>query len=361
MTVPQGGKAIIINETGGSDKLVYTESRPVPKPGPGQILVKNDYAGVNFIDTYFRGGLYPLASFPHVLGQEGLGSVVEANGNDLGFKEGDRVVWMAGGSYAEYTAVPAARTIKVPAGLDEQHVLGGFLMGMTALSLIQEAYPVKKGDKVLLHAAAGAMGLLLSQLLRSLGAYTIGTAGSPERCQLAKEAGANEVIDYNANPGGEWVKKVLGLTGGEGVDVVYDSVGKTTWEGSLEAVKRKGKGMLSPCYLPAPVRTKSDFTNMNVFVFVLLLVVYWGNSSGPVPPINLTRLAPKSLSIQRSTLMAYIVTRAEFETYANKAFDLLKSGALNVKVHKVYDLKDAKQAHDDLEGRKTSGKLLLKI
>ncbi|RMZ88980.1 hypothetical protein DV736_g3791, partial [Chaetothyriales sp. CBS 134916] len=331
MTVPFVGKAIIIDETGGSDKLVYTDSQPAAKPASGQILVKNDYAGVNFIDTYFRSGLYPLTSFPYVLGREGIGSVVDANGNDLGFKEGDRVVWMAEGGYAEYTAVPATRAIKVPTGLDEQHVLGGFLMGMTALSLIQEAYPVKKGDKVLLHAAAGAMGLLLSQLLRNLGAYTIGTAGSAERCQLAKEAGANEVIDYNANPGEKWVKKVFELTGGEGVDVVYDSVGKTTWEGSLEAVKRKGK------------------------------VIYWGNSSGPVPPINISRLAPKSLSIQRATLMAYIVTRQELETYANKAFDLIKSGELNIKVHKVYDLKDVKQAHDDLEGRKTSGKLLLKI
>ncbi len=173
-------KAILLPEAGGADKLQYTDSQPVPKVGEGQILVKNDYAGINFIDTYFRTGLYPSPTgFPLILGQEAVGTVADANGNSQGLKEGDKVVWMKGGGYAEYTAVPADRTVKVPEGVDDQQAVGGFLMGMTALSLVKEAYPVKKGDKVLLHAAAGGMGLLLCQLLRGLGAYTIGTAGSP--------------------------------------------------------------------------------------------------------------------------------------------------------------------------------------
>ena len=249
MSVPSSMKAVIISETGGADKLQYTDSQDTPKPGDGQILVKNDYSGINFIDTYFRTGLYPSPTgMPLILGQEAVGSVVNANGNSQGLKEGDRVVWIKGGGYAEFTAVPADRTIKIPQGVDEQQILGGFLMGMTALSLVKEAYEVKKGDKVLVHAAAGGMGLIICQLLRDIGAYTIGTAGSAEKCKLAKENGANECIDYNENSGEAWVKKVKELTGGEGVNVVYDSVGKTTWEGSLDAVKRKGKGMLRLCH-----------------------------------------------------------------------------------------------------------------
>lgn len=237
-------RAITLTETGGPSVLTPTKSHPVPKPKSGEILVKNDYAGINFIDTYFRTGLYPTPkeNFPLVLGQEGIGSVADANGNSAGLKEGDKVVWMKGGSYAEYATVSAERAVKVPEGANEQHILGGFLMGMTALSLTQEAYPVKKGDKVLVHAAAGGMGLLLCQILRDTGAYVIGTAGSGEKCELAKKNGADEAVNYNELEGEKWVKKVKELAGGEGVDVVYDSVGKTTWEGSLDAVKRKGKG-----------------------------------------------------------------------------------------------------------------------
>ena len=176
-----------------------------------------------------------------ILGQEGAGTIAATSGSTLGLREGDRVVWSKQGGYAEYTAVAADRVVKLPDGLAEDQAVGGFLMGMTALSLIKEAYPVKKGEKVLVHAAAGGVGLLMCQLLKQAGAYTIGTAGSAEKCKLAEAHGADATIDYNANK--NWPDKVKELTDGKGVDVVYDSVGATTWEGSLEAVKRKGKGM----------------------------------------------------------------------------------------------------------------------
>lgn len=242
-SLPSTMNAVLLPETGDSSKLQYTSSQPLPKLQAGQVLIKNAFSGINYIDTYFRSGLYPSPSgYPLILGQEGAGTVVavSSEGDTLGFKEGDKVVWIKQGGYADYTASPADRVIKIPDGLSEDLAVGGFLMGMTALSLIKEAYHVQKGDKVLVHAAAGGVGLLLCQLLKEAGAYTIGTAGSDAKCKLAKEFGANETIDYNANK--EWVTKVKELTDGKGVDVVFDSVGLSTWEGSLDAVKRKGKG-----------------------------------------------------------------------------------------------------------------------
>jgi len=324
-------RAVILPEIGDSSKLQYTDSQPLPKLQDGQVLIKNKFSGINYIDTYFRSGLYPSPTgYPLILGQEGAGTVAAVEGsNKVGLKEGDRVVWIKQGGYAEYTAVAAERVIKIPDGLSEDQAVGGFLMGMTALSLIREAYPVKKDDKVLVHAAAGGVGLLLCQLLKLAGAYTIGTAGSAEKCKTAERHGADTTIDYNANK--DWADKVKELTNGQGVDVVYDSVGKTTWEGSLDAVKRKGK------------------------------VVYFGNASGPVPPIQIQRLAPKNISIMRATVMSYIVTREELEYYSAEVLNMIKDGKLKINVHEAYDLKDAKRAQDDMEGRKTSGKLLLKL
>ncbi|KIW34383.1 uncharacterized protein PV07_01161 [Cladophialophora immunda] len=329
-SLPSTMKAVSFSKTGGPDVLEYTESQPLPKLEDGQILVKNNFAGVNFIDTYFRTGLYP-ASYPLIPGQEAAGTVAKIQGNNpLGFKEGDRVVWIKQGGYAEYTAVPADRAIKIPPGVSDEDAVGGFLMGMTALSLVKEAYPVKKGETILVHAAAGGMGLLLCQILSDMGCTVIGTAGGPEKCALAKENGATHVIDYKATSGPTWVEQVLKLTNGEGVDCTFDGVGKDTYEGSMEVAKRKSK------------------------------VVYFGNASGAIPPINIARLTAKNLSIMRSTLMNYIVTRPELEFYANGVLDLIKAGKLKIKIHKVYPLSDAKQAHIDLEGRKTTGKLLLK-
>jgi len=231
------------------------------------------------------------------------------------------------GSYAEYTSVPAEKVVKLPSGLSDEDVLGSYLMGMTALSLVKEAYEVKKGDTVLVHAAAGGVGLLMGQILKDLGATAVGTASTKEKCDRAKEHGYAHMINYKDVP--DWVAEVKKIAP-EGVNCVYDSVGKTTWEGSLEAVKRKGS------------------------------VIYFGNASGPVPPMNISLLAKKNTKIMRATLMQYVVTRDELEYYSNLLFDYLRSGKLKVNIHKVYDLKDVQQAHKDLEGRLTSGKLLIR-
>lgn len=242
-SIPSTMKAIIVPKNGDADVLQYTESHPVPSLSDGQVLVKNHFAGVNFIDTYFRSGLYPApGGFPMLIGQEASGTIAKIHGSSqYGFKEGDRVVWIARGSYAEYTAVPEKSVIKIPDGLSDEESVGGFLMGMTALSLIKEAYPVKKGETVLVHAAAGGMGLLLCQILRDMGVTVIGTAGGPEKCALAKENGATHVIDYKATSGPSWIEQVLKLTDGQGVDCTYDGVGKDTYEGDLEVAKRKSK------------------------------------------------------------------------------------------------------------------------
>lgn len=242
-SVPSKMKAILVAEVGGPDAMKYTEDQDVPSLSDGQVLVKNNVSGVNFIDTYFRQGMYPAPNgLPMIIGQEASGTIVKVQGdNKLGFKEGDRVVWIKFGGYAEYTAVAADRVIKIPDGISDEHAVGGFLMGMTALSLVKEAYEVKKGETILVHAAAGGMGLLLCQILRDIGATVIGTAGGPEKCELAKKAGATHVIDYKASSGPTWVEQVQKLTNGEGVDCTFDGVGKDTYEGDLEVAKRKSK------------------------------------------------------------------------------------------------------------------------
>lgn len=256
MSIPTTMKAVLVEQTGGPEVLQFKASHPVPTPQEGQLLVRNNISGVNYIDTYFRTGLYASPK-PEILGREGAGTVVALGPNTSGFQVGDRVAWLATGGYAEYTAAPAAKTVKIPNGVSDEDVMGSFLSGMTVLSFAKETYPVQKGDWVLLHAAAGGAGFLMTQILKNMGAKVIGTAGGPEKCELVKSLGADVVIDYRSEEGKDWVKKVKEATGGRGVDVVYDSVGKDTWEGSLEAVKRKGT------------------------------IVWFGNASGPVPPISL--------------------------------------------------------------------------
>lgn len=250
-------KAIQITQTGGPEVLNLQQSHPVPTPAANQVLVRNSISGINYIDTYFRTGLYPSPK-PEILGREAAGTIVAlGSGETHGLKPGDRVAWLGTGGYAEYTAVPAAKTVKIPDGISEEDVMASFLSGMTVLSLAKETYPVQKGDWVLLHAAAGGAGFLMTQVLKNIGAKVIGTAGGKEKVDLVKGLGADVVIDYRSEEGKDWVAKVKEVTGGRGVDVVYDSVGKDTWEGSLEAVKRKGT------------------------------VVFFGNASGPVPPLAL--------------------------------------------------------------------------
>ncbi|KAJ5690334.1 hypothetical protein N7462_004726 [Penicillium macrosclerotiorum] len=329
MSIPTTMKAIVVEKTGGPEVLEFRTAHPVPTPKEGELLVKNNISGVNFIDTYFRTGLYPSAK-PEILGREGAGTIVAIGPNTSGFQVGDRVAWMGMSGYAEYTAAPAAKTVKIPDGVSDEDLMASFLSGLTVLTLVKETYAVQKGDWVLLHAAAGGAGFLMTQILKLIGANVIGTAGGEEKCALVKSLGADVVIDYRSEEGKDWVEKVKEATGGRGVDVVYDSVGKDTWEGSLEAVKRKGT------------------------------IVWFGNASGPVPPIPLTKISPKCVKIARPTLFGYIETREEFLYYTNELFTLLKSGQLKVKIHKVYPMEDIAQVHQDLEGRKTMGKPLVK-
>lgn len=249
-------KAVVVEQTGGPEVLQYKTSYPVPTPKEGQLLVRNNICGVNYIDTYFRTGLYASPK-PEILGREGAGTVVALGPNTSGFQVGDRVAWLGTGGYAEYTAAPAVKAVKIPEGVSDEDIMASFLSGLTTLAFATETYAVQKGDWVLVHAAAGGAGFLMTQILKNIGAKVIGTAGGPEKCALVKSLGADLVIDYRSEEGKDWVKLVNEATGGRGVDVVYDSVGKDTWEGSLEAVKRKGT------------------------------IVWFGNASGPVPPIAL--------------------------------------------------------------------------
>lgn len=248
----------MVEQVGGPEVLQYRTNHPVPTPQEGQVLVKNTVSGINFIDTYFRTGLYPSPK-PEVLGREASGTVVALGPNteSSGLEVGDRVVWLGNAGYSEYTATPVAKTVRIPDGVTDEVAVASFMSGLTVLALAQEAYAVKAGDWVLLHAAAGGAGYLMTQVLKTMGAKVIGTAGGPEKVELVKSLGADHVIDYRSEEGKDWPSIVQEITGGRGVDVVYDSVGKDTWEGSIASVKRKGT------------------------------IVWFGNASGPIPPLPL--------------------------------------------------------------------------
>ncbi|WPB03087.1 uncharacterized protein RHO25_007724 [Cercospora beticola] len=326
-SVPSTMKGVIINKTGGPEVLEYKTDLPVPQPKDGQILIKNDYIGINFIDTYFRSGLYPAPSFPYTLGREAEGTVVSTGTGELhGFQEGDKVVWMDVGAYAEYSVIPAGKAVKVPSDMEPKIGAAALLQGLTALTLIREAHPVKKGDWVLVHAAAGGTGLWLTQLLKSVGANIIGTASTPEKVELAKKAGATHMINYSH----EDVKsKVNELTNGQGVIAVFDGVGKDTFDLSLDILARKGS------------------------------LMSFGNASGAVPPVTIARLSAKNLKLLRPALFGYLVTREEFEHYTKELFNFVLKDKLDVRIHEVYPLSQVAKAHEDLQGRKTTGKLLL--
>ncbi|EEH06617.1 quinone oxidoreductase [Histoplasma capsulatum G186AR] len=331
-SIPATQKGVLVSKLGGPEVLEYRTDLPVPTPKEGEVLIKNNLSGVNYIDTYFRTGLY-TAPKPEILGREAAGTIVAVGpgANPKNFTVGERVAWMNTGGYAEYTAVPAeANVARVPAGLSDEDAVAGFLSGLTTLTFVREAYPVKQGDWILIHAAAGGAGFLMTQLVKMTGAKVIATAGGPAKVELVKGLGADVVIDYRSAEGANWVEKVMDVTGGEGVDAVFDSVGKDTWEGSLNVCKRKGT------------------------------VVYFGNSSGPVPPLQIRLLSSKNIKVLRPTVFPYIHTQAEFDHYTEELFGLLKAGQLKVRIHKVYPLEEIAQAHIDLESRQTTGKLLLK-
>jgi len=319
-------KAIQVKQTGGPEVLTLVDL-PVPKPKPNEAVVKIAAAGVNFIDVYFREGRYP-ASLPFVDGQEAAGVVAEIGAEVKSVKPGDRVTYTGAlGSYAEYAAVPADRLVRVPETLDDRQAAAAMLQGMTAHYLVHSAYPLKRGETALIHAAAGGVGLLLVQMAKNLGARVIGTAGSEEKAQLARQAGADEVILYTQQDFEAETKRV---TGGAGVHVVYDGVGKTTFEKDLNVLRPRG-------YL-----------------------VVFGGSSGAVPPFDLIKLSQKgSLFVTRPTLAHYTATRDELEWRAGDVLGWIAGGKLRLRIQHVYRLAEAAQAHRDLEGRKTTGKLLL--
>ncbi len=319
-------KAIQIQETGGPEVLQLAEL-PIPEPGPGQVLIRVEATGVNFIEIYFRKGVYK-ASLPLVPGSEAAGTVEELGPGVTGFEAGDAVASVSVlGSYAEYALVAAASLVKVPAGLTMEQAAAAMLQGMTAHYLTQSTYPLKAGETALVHAGAGGVGLLLTQMATRVGARVIATVSTEEKAELAREAGASDVILYSEK---EFEPEVKRLTGGKGVDVVYDSVGRTTFEGSLNCLRPRG------------------------------LLALFGASSGPVPPFDLIQLSGKgSLYVTRPTLWHYIATRAELEWRAGDVLGWAASGELKLRTEHVYPLTEAAQAQSDLEARKTTGKILL--
>jgi len=319
-------RSIQVKEHGGPEKLELVEA-PKPAPGSKQALVKIAASGVNFIDVYFRTGLYK-ADLPVTLGSEGAGTV-EAVGPDVTeVGPGDRVAYaMARGSYADYAVVPSAQLVKIPAGMDFQQAAAAMLQGMTAHYLTHSTFPLKQGDTCLVHAAAGGVGLLLLQMARLSGARSFGTVSTEAKAQLARGAGAEDVILYTTQ---DFEAEVRRLTGGRGVDVVYDSVGATTFMKSLGCLRIRG------------------------------MLALFGQSSGPVPPFDPNILNPKgSLFLTRPSLAHYCLTRDELLWRAGDVLGWVASGDLKLRVERAYPLADAAQAHRDLESRRTSGKLLL--
>jgi len=319
-------KAIQVAKTGGPEVLSYVDL-PIPQPRPTEAVVKISAAGVNFIDIYFREGRYP-AALPFVDGQEAAGTVQAVGSDAKGVKLGDRVAYTGVlGSYAEYASVPAERLVRVPEGVSDQQAAAAMLQGMTAHYLLRSTYPLKNGETALIHAAAGGVGLLLVQMARQIGARVIATVGTHEKARLAREAGADDTIIYTEQDFETEVKRV---TDGKGVHVVYDGVGKTTFDKDLNILRPRG-------YL-----------------------VLFGGASGPVPPVDPLILTQKgSLFLTRPSLMHHLLTREELEQRSRDLFTMILGGKLKLRIGNTYALKDAAQAHRDLEGRKTTGKLLL--
>ena len=319
-------KAAVLHKYGDADALKY-EDVPIPEPKENEARIKLEAIGVNFIDIYHRKGLYPN-KLPFIPGMEGAGIVDKDGKNSFGIKEGDRVAYaMNIGSYAEYAIVPAWKLVKVPDEIDFKIAASLMLQGMTAHYLTHSTFPLKKNNIILLHAAAGGVGLLLIQMAKKLGTRVIGTVSTEEKARLAKEAGADEVINYTKE---NFEEKARKITNGNGVDVVYDSVGKNTFEKSLNCLKPRG------------------------------MLVSFGQSSGAIENFNPAVLSQKgSLFLTRPTLSNYCANREELLWRANDVFSWINSGKLKIKIHKEFRLSEAKEAHEELEGRKSAGKILM--
>jgi NADPH2:quinone reductase len=320
-------RAIRVTATGGPEVLRLADI-DIPSVSTTDLLVKIAAAGVNFIDTYQRSGRYPLP-LPFTPGGEGAGTVAEVGSEVGGFAVGDRVAWArtVPSSYAEYAVIPATQAVRIPAGVDDRTAAAATLQGMTAHSLVTSVYPVKQGDTALVHAAAGGMGLLLTQLIKARGGKVIGTVSTAEKERLARGAGADEIIRYTETEVADAVRE---LTGGKGVDVVYDGVGESTFDASLASLRPRG------------------------------LLALFGASSGPVPPLDPQRLnSAGSVFLTRPSLPHYVLTRQELVWRSGEVFAAITDGSLNIRVGATYPLADAQRAHEDLEGRRSTGKLLL--
>ena len=300
---------------------------PVPQPKANEAVVKLSASGVNFIDVYQREGRYKVP-LPFVLGQEGAGTVTVVGTDVKSLKVGDRVAWSSVmGSYAEYAAVPAERLVTVPKGVSDRDAAATMLQGMTAHYLAHDVYPLKRGETALVHAGAGGVGLLLIQMAKNIGARVITTVSTEEKAKLAREAGADEVIFYTKD---DFEAETKRLTAGKGVDVVYDSVGKTTFDKGLNILRPRG------------------------------MMALFGGSSGAVPPFDPIVLSQKgSLFLTRPTLGHYTITREELVARSSAVFGMITEGKLKLRIEHTYPLAEAQQAHRDLEGRKTTGKILL--
>ena len=320
-------QAIRIHQTGGPEVLSW-EMIDLPAPATGEATVRHVAVGLNFIDTYHRTGLYPLP-MPSGIGLEGAG-VVEAVGDGVSeVKVGDRVAYAGGplGAYAEARNMPAHRLLKLPDSITFETAAAMMLQGLTAAYLLRKTYRVQPGDAVLIHAAAGGVGLIACQWAKALGATVIGTVGSAAKGELARAHGCDHVINYSTE---NFTQRVREITGGEGVPVVYDGVGKDTFMGSLDSLRPLG------------------------------MLVTYGNASGPVPPLDLLLLSQKgSLFVTRPTIASYTAKRADLEALGAELFDVVASGQVRIEVHQRYALKDAAQAHADLEARKTTGSTIL--
>lgn len=316
-------QAIIVEKTGGPEVLKLA-SAPMPTPSAGEVLIRHTAIGLNFIDTYFRSGLYPMP-LPGIIGMEGAGVVDDIGTGVTEFKKGDRVCYATRpiGAYVQYRTLSESRLIKIPDGITDEQAAAGIEKGMTAEYLLRRTFPVQRGQTILFHAAAGGVGLIACQWAKNLGATIIGTVGSEEKAEMARDNGCDHVINYNTD---DFSARVKEITNGKGVAVVYDGVGKSTFEKSLDCLSKRGT------------------------------MVTFGNASGPVDPVSPLVLTQKgSIFLTRPSLMDYTETTEEYRASAADFFNVVKSGAVKISINQRYALKDAAQAHRDLESRKTTG------
>lgn len=320
--------AIRIHKTGDFDVVQVDKDVPVPSISSTEILIKNSYGGINFIENYFRIGLYP-STYPLILGREGAGEVVKVGPKVTKFAVGDKVAYIHPESYAQYTSIDqGGKVVKLPSGVTEKTAAASILQGLTALTFVKESYEVKKGDYILVHAAAGGTGSIIVQLASSFGAHVIGTVSTPEKAKIAKENGAEYIINYKAE---DIVSRVAEITKGAGVIAVFDGVGKSTYETSLAALSRKGT------------------------------FVSFGNASGAVQPVNLLTLAAKNIKILRPTLHNYVYTAEEWTYYSDLLFKLISEKTVRINISKEYPLSKVKDALRDLASGTTTGKLIVNI